>query len=49
VEEFSPSFIHGATKEEFPAASKIIMQGKQEYVVQGDVEFVTRKLNGASK
>ena len=30
-----------------PAATKIIMQGKQEYIVQGTVEDVTKAINGA--
>jgi hypothetical protein len=31
--------------DQVPAASKIIMQGKQEYLVQGTVEEVTDLLN----
>ena len=31
------------------AATKIIMQGKQEYIVQGTVEEVTNALNGGAK
>ena len=46
VEEFSPAFTHAATSEKFPAASKVIMQGKQEYLVQGSVAEVTAKING---
>jgi hypothetical protein len=32
-----------------PAASRIIMQGRQEYLVNGTVEEVTAALNGADK
>ena len=32
--------------EEFPAATRIIMKGKQEYLVQGTVEEIQAKLNG---
>jgi hypothetical protein len=46
VEFFSEAFFHGATGERFEAAAKIIMQGKQEYLVEGSVEAVTASLNG---
>jgi hypothetical protein len=48
VEFYGPAF--KATYdggEDFPAASRIIMKGKQEYVVQGDVDVVTCLLNAA--
>ena len=45
VEWFGDAF-HAATGEDYPAAAKIIMQGKQEYVVQGTVAAVTALLNG---
>lgn len=44
VEHFGEAFHAAATSEYFPACSKIIMQGKQEYLVQGSVEAVTRCL-----
>jgi len=44
LEHFSPAF-RAATGEDFPAATKIVMQGKQEYVVQGDVREVQDALN----
>jgi hypothetical protein len=31
---------------EFPAGTKIIMKGKQEYIVQGSLHEVAEKLNG---
>lgn len=46
VELFSPAMTHSATGEAYPPATKIIMQGKQEYIVQGSVEDVTERLNG---
>jgi hypothetical protein len=44
VEHFSEAF-KAATGEEFPAASKIIMKGKQEYLVQGALDDVIEQLN----
>ena len=44
VLHFSPAFT-SPTGEDYPAASKIVMRGKQEYIVQGTVEEVTDKLN----
>lgn len=49
VEEFGPAFVHVATQEAFPAAAKIIMRGKQTYLVQGTVEEVTNALNNAKE
>ena len=46
LELFSPACTHAATGEAFPPATQIIMQGKQEYIVQGSVESVTDRLNG---
>lgn len=43
IEEYGPAFLAG-TGESFPAASRIIMRNKQEYVVQGTVEEVTAAL-----
>jgi hypothetical protein len=43
IEEFSQPF--DGMGEHFPAATKIIMQGKQEYIVQGDVSTVTEIVN----
>lgn len=34
--------------EEYPAAARIIMKGKQEYIVQGSVEEVNEKLHPTS-
>jgi hypothetical protein len=45
LEQFGPAFRHGATGEEFPAATKVIMKGKQEYIVQGDVADVQARLH----
>lgn len=44
VEEYGPAFVAG-TGEAFPAATRIIMRNKQEYVVQGSVRDVTTRLN----
>jgi hypothetical protein len=49
IEWFSDAFNHGGTGETFPPATKIIMQGKQEFIVQGDVVAVTRALNQGEK
>jgi len=49
IEHFSDAFNHGGTDEAFPAATKIIMQGKQEYIVQGAVADVVRALNQGEK
>lgn len=45
TEHFSLPFTHGGTREKFPAATKIIMKNKQEYVVQGDVTEVVNRIN----
>jgi len=45
---YSDAFKHAATGENFPAASNIIMQGKQEYLVQGTVAEITDALNAAT-
>lgn len=45
VEFFSDPHTRSATGEQFPAATRIIMQGKQEYLVQGTVAEVTKQLN----
>ncbi len=44
TEWFTDAFKHGGTDEQFPAATKIIMKGKQEYVVQGTVQDVVSAL-----
>jgi hypothetical protein len=44
VEHFGAAFRAGYG-EDFPAAAKIIMKGKQEYIVQGSVEAVDAALN----
>ena len=47
VEHFSDAYPPRWEGEDpFPACTKIIMQGKQEYMVQGTVPEVTDKLNG---
>ena len=43
---FSDTF-KAATGEEFPAATKIIMRNKQEYLVQGDIGTILEELNDA--
>lgn len=45
LEQYSEAFTT-PYDEEFPAATKIIMKGKQEYIVQGAVHEVTAILNG---
>jgi len=35
--------------DQIPACTRIVMQGKQEYLVQGTVEEVTAKINDALK
>lgn len=45
TEWFGPAFTHAGTQEKFPAATKIIMKNKQEYVVQGEHDEVVSKLN----
>lgn len=45
VEFFNQAFLHAGTGEQFPASAKIIMQGKQEYIVQGTVDAVTAALS----
>jgi hypothetical protein len=45
TEHFSDSFNHGATAEHFPAATKIILKNKQEYIVQGLLSDVVDLLN----
>lgn len=44
VEYFSDCFTTPAG-EKYPGATKIIMKGKQEYMVQGSVEEVVFQLN----
>ena len=44
TEHFSDAF-HSATGEDFSAATKIVMKGKQEYVVQGTLAEVVDALN----
>jgi hypothetical protein len=48
VEHYSDAF-KAAYGEEFPAASKLVMKGKQEYIVQGAVAEVVKALNGPAK
>ncbi len=45
VEFFSQGFTHPVDKEYYPHATKLIMRGKQEYIVQGSVDYVTDVLN----
>jgi hypothetical protein len=45
VEFFSDEIKNTSFGEDFPAATKIIMKGKQEYIVQGGVEEVVFQLN----
>jgi hypothetical protein len=45
VEFFSGEMKNTAYGEDFPAATKIIMKGKQEYIVQGSVAEVVFQLN----
>lgn len=49
TETFGPAFKHNATQEEFPAATKVVMKNGTEYVVQGDVDWVTKQLNREEK
>ena len=49
TEHFGDAFTHAATGEEYPAATRIVMKGKQEYLVQGAVAEVVAKLNGEGK
>jgi hypothetical protein len=44
TEHFQDAF-KASYGEEFPAATKIIMKGKQEYLVQGTLEETVSKLN----
>jgi hypothetical protein len=44
IEHFSPAFTTPAG-EDYAAATKIVMRGKQEYIVQGTVEEVANTLN----
>ena|SRR5262249_35016600 len=45
LEEYGPAF-RAATGEDFPAATRIVMKGKQEYIVQGTVAETTAALSG---
>lgn len=45
TEYYSPPYQATDTREAFPACTKIIMVGKQEYLVQGSVDEVQAKLN----
>jgi len=49
IEHYSDAFKHGGTGEQFAACSRIIMKGKQEYLVQGTVEIVCALCNSRSK
>ena len=49
TEQFSEGFKHAGTLEEFPAATRIIMRNKQEYMVQGSHDAVVRMLNSSVK
>jgi hypothetical protein len=48
TEYYGPAFKAG-WGEEFPAATKIIMKNKQEYVVQGELSEVVLLLNTAER
>jgi hypothetical protein len=47
TEHYSDAFraSPGPTEEDFPPATRIIMKGKQEYLVQGSLPNVVDKLN----
>lgn len=45
VEFYSEPFQAADNKEDYPACSKIIMQNRLEYLVQGSVKEIQRKLN----
>jgi hypothetical protein len=48
TEHYSDAY-QAATDEAFPAATKIIMTYKQEYLVQGTASEVLAKLNSAER
>lgn len=48
TEHFSDAF-EAATGESFPAATKVIMKGKQEYIVQGTVARIVAAINQEDK
>jgi hypothetical protein len=45
VEAFGPAFIRADTGKTVPPAVRIVMQGKQEFIVVGTVEQVAAALN----
>jgi hypothetical protein len=47
TEHYQDGMVHGGTGEAFPAATKLVMKGRQEYLVQGAHDEVVARLNTA--